>query len=100
MIDMDLTKLNVTKARELTEYLSRLGSLNSMEPGRLGADLSDLYAAATQYQRLIDALLQTPPEDGDRLGDVLADLYEELQHLSDHIASALPSVDALAERFD
>jgi hypothetical protein len=100
MVDHELVHLNVEKTQAVERRLRELGESDPELLGRLGADLGDLYAGAERYQRLIDALVTVPVNDRERLGDVLADLYEELRHLGHHIDSSLEPVDALAERFD
>ncbi len=100
MLDVDLTTLNVQKTHALLKHLERLGKQDAEAIGRLSADLGDLYAGATRYQRLIDAILAVADSDREQLGDLLSDLYEEMRHLGSHLESSLEQVDALAERYD
>src|SRR4051812_29189697 len=100
MIDHDLAGMNVEKARQLTVCLSGWRLPSELKTGDLVADLSDLYAAAVHYQRILDKIIETPPGDDERLSSLLADLSVELQHIADHAGSAHPSVDAIAESFD
>ncbi|MDP8908803.1 MAG: hypothetical protein M3N47_06730 [Chloroflexota bacterium] len=100
MIESSLTDLNLEKARGIVSLLRDLGYRDQSEIGRLSADLSDLYAGAERYKRLLDLLLATSPRDYDQFGQVLSDLHAEMQHLSSHLASSLDDIDALAERFD
>jgi hypothetical protein len=100
MIEHDLAGMNVEKARQLTAWMSHWKLPPILETGDLVADLSDLYAAAVHYQRLLDKILETPPGDDERLSGLLADLSVELQHITDHAGTAQPNVDALAESLD
>ena len=100
MLDVDLTTLNVQKTHALVERLETLSDQDPEVIGRLSADLGDLYAGATRYQRLIDAILAVPNTDREQLGELLSDLYEEMRHLGSHLESSLGQVDALAERYD
>lgn len=97
MLDHEATDANVQQARQVRSYLLDAGYQDA-EIGPLGADLSDLYAAAAHYRQLLDALFATPPHDTDRLGDVLADLAVEIAHLRYHAESAVPPLEALAEK--
>jgi hypothetical protein len=97
---MDHVNLNVAKAEAIAGRLRALGCQDRDVVGHLGVDLGDLYAGAERYKALIDRFLQTPVDDREQLGDVLADLSVELRHLGYHAGSSLDSVDALAESFD
>lgn len=100
MADMDLPGLNVQKAQALFAWLATRGDESPEDAGRLSADLSDLYAGASHYQRLVDAILSANGADRVHVGEWLSDLYEAMRHLHHHIESSLDRVDALAERFD
>jgi hypothetical protein len=100
MIEHKLVAINVEKARQLTAYLARLSIPPGVEIGDLVADLSDLYAAAAHYQRLLDQILQTAPSDDEQLSELLADLGVELEHIADHAGTAHPSIETLAESLD
>jgi hypothetical protein len=58
--------MNVEKARQLTAWMSHWKLPPILETGDLVADLSDLYAAAVHYQRLLDSF-SAPPDGGGRL---------------------------------
>lgn len=100
MLDHNLTRQNVEKARAVQKWLLRLPGLPPIDSGRMSADLSDVYAATAYYQHALDGLLDTSPQDPDRLGDSLADLVMELQHIASHIQSVLPALENLEERLD
>ena len=66
------------------------------------ADFDKLMASAKQHnvRVLLDTVLAAPPQDRARIAGTLADLYAEVFHLQYHAKSALPFVEAIAERFD
>ena len=99
-IDRGLVDLNVDKARAVERRLRELGEDDPEVIGRLGADLSDLYAGAVRYQRLVDALLTMPALDREQLGEVLADLAVEMGHLRYHLRESVELVEDLAGEFD
>ena len=99
-IDRGLVDLNVDKARAVERRLRDLGEDDPEVVGQLSADLSDLYAGAVRYQRLVDALLNTPTTDREQLGEVLADLAVEMGHLRYHLRESVELVEAWAGEFD
>jgi flagellin-specific chaperone FliS len=99
VLDVDVAKINLEKARAIADKLEKLDCLDHDVVGQLSADLSDLYAGAVRYQRLLDALLDTPLEDRDRLGDMLADLHGEMEHLRYHLRGSVELVDDLSADF-
>src|SRR5687767_9435715 len=70
----DLVPLTLDKAAAIERWLRGAGDVKDADIGRISADLSDLYAASITYQRLLDALLATPPDDHDRAGTLLVDM--------------------------
>ena len=99
-IDRGLVNLNADKARAVERRLRDLGEDDPAVVGHLGADLSDLYAGALRYQRLVDAILDTPPADREQLGELLADLAVEMGHLRYHLRESVELVEGLAGEFD
>jgi len=99
MIDQEQVKATVEQASAVRAHLRAKGCTEGAV-GPLGADLADLHEAAGHLRDLIAVLLATPPYQRDRLGDTLADLQVELEHLQWHAKSALPYVEAIAEQFD
>ena len=91
MVKSDLIEVNVRKARELERLLETLGCPDEVI-GKLGTDLSDLYAGAVRYQQLLDNVLKTPPHDRDRLNDLLVDLHVEMGHLRHHLEKSVELV--------
>lgn len=100
MLDVDHVSLNVAKSAAIAGHLRDLGCQYRDVAGHLGVDLGDLYAGVERYKALIDRFLQTTADDREQLGDVLADLSVELEHLSYHAQSSIGTVDTLAESFD
>jgi hypothetical protein len=99
MLDPQRITENVEKARAVRAHLGELGC-DDAAIGPLGADLSDLYMAAEHFRVLLDTVLAATPQDRARIAEALADLYAEVFHLRYHAESALPFVEAIAERFD
>ena len=99
--DDELTRLNVDKAREVATWLDSLG-LATRAPDRsaISADLSDLYAAATRYQRLIDCLLTADVADRARVADQIDEVVSEIRHLDGHARSVARRLDRLSSRLD
>ncbi len=99
-VDEELIDLNVAKARAVTEWLEATRSVRRAgrpsDLGPISADLSDLYAGSIKYQRLIDALLDTPPAERERAANAVVDLKVELQHLAWHIRSVTRRLERLA----
>ena len=80
-----LVDVNEDKAAAVERRLRELGEDDADVIRRLSADLSDVYAGALRYRELLDAFLEAPPEERDRLGDALADLRAEMGHLRHHL---------------
>jgi len=99
-IDRGLVEINLGKARDVERRLRDLGEDDPEVVGHLGADLSDLYAGAVRYHRLVDALLNTPADDREQLGEILADLAVEMGHLRYHLRESVELVEDLAGDFD
>lgn len=99
-VDRELVDLNVDTARSVERRLRELGEDDPDVIGRLSADLSDLYAGAVRYRRLVDALLTSPPGDREQLGEVLAELAVEMGHLRYHLLKSVELVEDLAGTFD
>jgi hypothetical protein len=97
----DLVHLNVEKGREVADWLDALRvPVRASIRGALSADLSDLYVAAIQYQRLLDALLGSRPEDAEQAAELLTEIASELRHVGWHVRSAADRLDRLADRLD
>ena len=79
-MDDRLVARNAERALAIERRLHELGEGDADVAGPLSVDLSDLYASATRYRQL-EAFLAAPPEDRDRLGDLLDELREEMGHL-------------------
>jgi len=100
-IDSEHVDRTVAKARAVTAWLDaaqsggRAGRPSDL--GALSADLSDLYTGSTRYQRLVDALLETPPTERESAADTVVDLKVELQHLAWHIRSVTRRLERLAD---
>ena len=96
--DRDLATLNGERALGVERWLRDLGLTDPDVVGRLSADLSDLYAGALKYRRQLDAVLEMPRDDPERLAQCLTDLAVELRHLGRHIRSSAETIEDLAER--
>ncbi len=91
MINQQRIQQNVQLAHTVRAHLREVGC-DEAEIGPLGADLSDLYGAALHFRELLDGLLAAPPQDRERIGDTLAELWAELLHLQQHTESALATL--------
>ncbi len=92
----DLHALNLDKADAINRWLTTLGEVRPSAMRGLGADLSDLYAGAIRYQRLLDALLATPQDGRVRASTLLVETTVELRHLAWHIRSCVGKLERLA----
>ncbi len=92
----DLHALNLDKAEAVNRWLATLGEIKPSATRALGAELSDLYAGAVRYQRLLDALLATPQDERIRASTLLVETAVELRHLAWHIRSCAGRLDRLA----
>ncbi len=96
MIDDRLVARNAERALAVQRRLDELGEGDADAVGHLSADLSDLYASATRYRQLLEAFLEAPPGDRDRLGDILDELREEMGHLRHPRRESVEWVDRLS----
>ncbi len=96
MIDDRLIDRDAERALAVQRRLDELGEGDADVAGPLSADLSDLYASATRYRQLLEAFLEAPPGDRDRLGDLLDELREEMGHLRHPRRDRVERVDRLA----
>mgnify|MGYP000489327055 CR=1 FL=1 len=92
---------NVAHADEIVRWLDALGPVGRRrDVGALAADLSDLYAAATTYRRLVDHLLALGPRDRVAASDATVEIVTELRHMAWHIRSVAPRLERLASALD
>jgi hypothetical protein len=96
MIDDRLDARDAERALAVQRRLDELGEGDADAVGRLSADLSNLYASATRYRQLLEAFLEAPPGDQDRLGDILDELREEMGHLRHPQRESVERMDRLS----
>jgi hypothetical protein len=95
--DDELLRVNLDKARAVAMWLDSLPvSVTGATRSAICADLSDLYAAATGYQRLMDALLAGDPTKPEQVADQLAELETEIEHIDWHARSVVKKLARLA----
>jgi hypothetical protein len=97
----ELGALEEQKRQEIGAWLESLGkAVRPSDRGALSADLSDLYAGAIRYQRMIDRILALPARERAKASDALIDLSVDLWHLNWHMRSARPRLERVADALD
>lgn len=93
----EAARLDVEKARAVRAKLAALGYAEDEGLDRMPTDLSDLYSAAAEYRRLLDAWLAVADDDREGAADALIELAVQMRHIHYHLRHGIRAAEDLAD---